>query len=859
MRPNVIEAVRTAVGVTAAVTILTLAAAPPASATLSSNDDPSAIGAAISGQPGLLAGASWPADGLASNPSSSAAVGTGNGFTGIYMPNTGPSFGVLTTGDVENAAPPNDSSSTGTDNGQGTRNVNDLSVLKLDITVPASANCLSFDLVFYSEEYPEYVGSPYNDGFVAELDTNSWTYDPEFTSIAAPDNFAFDENHNLLTINSASFTAEGETELEYDGSTQLLTAATPITPGAHSVYLSLFDAGDGIYDTAVFLDNLRTESVAPADCTAGARTRDTDGDALPDTWEEHGYDHDGDLTADVDLPGMGADPNHKDVFIELDAMNGLRLSAGAMQSVIDAFAAAPVSNPDGSSGIDLHVDNGSGSVMDPHTGALWGSSSQATAMDFVKSIGFFEGDEYNWSAFDARKASFFAPEREPIFHYALSINRYGDSGSSGISRGIGASDFIVSLGMRCNPEGSCPGPVRGQAGTFMHELGHNLGLKHGGTDHVNNKPNFLSIMNYSFQFTGLLGGGVDYSRFSASDIPDLDESHLFEAVGFNTSVGSLGTLINCDGGFFGDDYWSLVSVSGAVDFNCDADINDSDIDRDLNRDGAQSHLQSFDDWQAIELKGGSIGGEGLSVLLPEATESNEPSVSEIQEISEAGVPTPTLTGGAVAGIALDRATVHISVNPRGRPVEVAVQYGRTAAYGSQTAFAPVGSGSQVVEVAVPIAGLDGGSYHYQAIARSPEHLIYSPDGVFDTGNPSAPPPEGRSFSPPVSAVDRSVVLLSGIRLARRLLRRNDSLTIRFIASRPAPVLLTVQKRAAKGTPKRWVRVSQIRRAARAGANTIRLRSKQLRLKPARYRILVAAIAEDGTRVGGTALSFRVTP
>ena len=37
----------------------------------------------------------------------------------------------------------------------------------------------------------------------------------------------------------------------------------------------------------------------------------------------------------------------------------------------------------------------------------------------------------------------------------------------------------------------------------MHELGHNLGLRHGGDDLPNFKPNYLSVMNYSFQLTGL--------------------------------------------------------------------------------------------------------------------------------------------------------------------------------------------------------------------------------------------------------------------------------------------------------------------------------------------------------------------
>ncbi|MDH5218686.1 MAG: hypothetical protein OEX19_13375, partial [Gammaproteobacteria bacterium] len=40
---------------------------------------------------------------------------------------------------------------------------------------------------------------------------------------------------------------------------------------------------------------------------------DSDGDGLLDTWETAGFDADGDGIVDIDLPGMGADPNHKDL------------------------------------------------------------------------------------------------------------------------------------------------------------------------------------------------------------------------------------------------------------------------------------------------------------------------------------------------------------------------------------------------------------------------------------------------------------------------------------------------------------------------------------------------------------------
>ena len=105
---------------------------------------------------------------------------------------------------------------------------------------------------------------------------------------------------------------------------------------------------------------------------------DSDGDGLPDDWEMNGLDVDRDGTIDLDLPAMGADPQHKDIFIEIDAMTNHRLQQAAIDEVVHAFRLAPVSNPDGNDGIALHVDNGPSSIMNPHTGERWGTHSRGT-------------------------------------------------------------------------------------------------------------------------------------------------------------------------------------------------------------------------------------------------------------------------------------------------------------------------------------------------------------------------------------------------------------------------------------------------------------------------------------------------
>jgi hypothetical protein len=144
------------------------------------------------------------------------------------------------------------------------------------------------------------------------------------------------------------------------------------------------------------------------------------------------------------------------------------------------------------------------------------------------------------------------------------------------------------------------GSIQQQAGTLMHEFGHNLNLGHGGGDGINFKPNYLSIMNYSFQTrgigptdpdgTGALTARVD---FSANDLADLDENNLNEPLGIGD--GTDNTLFNCPNGT----QRSGVGT-GAIDWNCDNDGGtDTSVSVNINRDGVIGILNGWNDWQNI--------------------------------------------------------------------------------------------------------------------------------------------------------------------------------------------------------------------------------------------------------------------
>jgi uncharacterized repeat protein (TIGR01451 family) len=153
-----------------------------------------------------------------------------------------------------------------------------------------------------------------------------------------------------------------------------------------------------------------------------------------------------------------------------------------------------------------------------------------------------------------------------------------------------------------------------QAGTYMHELGHTLGLFHGGSEpRVNCKPNYISVMSYSrqrnrtrsatFNMPVAAGAPVRLNRrldYSRSSLSTLGELGLFETSGIGGGAGER-TLHGAPG--TGD---ALVSDSGGgIDWNASGAIEAGSVSVDINRINAiaacsalsaGSVLPGFNDW-----------------------------------------------------------------------------------------------------------------------------------------------------------------------------------------------------------------------------------------------------------------------
>ncbi|MES2568170.1 MAG: choice-of-anchor L domain-containing protein [Bacteroidota bacterium] len=131
-------------------------------------------------------------------------------------------------------------------------------------------NCstLSIKYVFASEEYPENVGGGVSDvfGFVIDgpnpaggnYNQKNIALVPGTNLPVSIDNVNYDPGFPPIipaTCNNCAYYVTNPPGMVYDGSTTVLSASTSVTPcQQYTMTIGVWDVGDGIYDSGVFLD-----------------------------------------------------------------------------------------------------------------------------------------------------------------------------------------------------------------------------------------------------------------------------------------------------------------------------------------------------------------------------------------------------------------------------------------------------------------------------------------------------------------------------------------------------------------------------------------------------------------------------
>lgn len=263
---------------------------------------------------------------------------------------------------------------------------------------------------------------------------------------------------------------------------------------------------------------------------------DTDCDGLADEWEnQKWYDENGDGKKVTLPPSVKSD--HKDILVEIDAMADHENLASAINLVKNKFLVAPVSNPDSTMGINLDVILDDKTITHASCTSIWGG---------------FSSLKTSWFGTLSERLSNpnIVSEKEDIYHYGISIHsQCGSGGISGISEQPG-NDFVISLGDAgwgdSDGDGHPDGNTNQQAATLMHELGHNLNLKHGGSANTPTcKPNYFSVMNHVYEFAGFVPQAlIDYSNVLGRDALNniIDEANLQEPSGIVGPFGFIGAI-----------------------------------------------------------------------------------------------------------------------------------------------------------------------------------------------------------------------------------------------------------------------------------------------------------------------------
>ena len=211
---------------------------------------------------------------------------------GIMQPTHGPTFALLSTGIAGTPIVTTGATNPGDERGtwftKQNTNPRDSATLTMTLKVPLYMHYLYYDVQFFSTEFPEYVGSKFNDDLTITInspskgistylfDVNSGYFVLKSNNIPGTGFDIFAQSGNPADVDIVDTTPRNPGADA--GASSLIVAGCPVSPNEEiTVTIKIEDVGDNMFDSAAFIDNLRFSGYARTEIIAKKDVEDING------------------------------------------------------------------------------------------------------------------------------------------------------------------------------------------------------------------------------------------------------------------------------------------------------------------------------------------------------------------------------------------------------------------------------------------------------------------------------------------------------------------------------------------------------------------------------------------------------